>query len=121
MRILVVDDEPDVRMTTQTLLELYGHVVETAANGAEAIRLAAQQLPDAVLLDLSMPVMDGFTAARKLREIPNACAILIVAHSAYVHLPEWCDRALEAGADECLRKPLDYTALERLFSGRARL
>jgi CheY-like chemotaxis protein len=116
MRILVVDDEPDVRTTTKMLLELYGHAVETAANGAEAVRAAAARLPDAVLLDLNMPVMDGFTAARKLRKIAQNASLLIVAVSAYVSAREWCDRAIAAGADDCIGKPLEYSRLELLLN-----
>ena len=116
MRILVVDDEPDIRSTTQMLLEHYGHTVDTAANGAEAVQVAEKAKPDVVLLDLNMPVMDGFTAARKLRESSDAASMLIVAVSAYVRNREWCDRAVAAGADECMSKPLDYQRLEELLS-----
>ena len=118
MRILVVDDEPDIRTTMQVLLEMHGQVAQTAANGAEALQVAAELRPDAVLLDLAMPVMYGFTAARKLREIWAAAALLIVAVSAYVANREWCDRARAAGADACLGKPLDYPQLETLLRAR---
>src|SRR3982751_823737 len=111
MHILVVDDEPDIRDTTQMLLQHYGHSVETAANGAEALEIAAKRRPNVVLLDLNMPVMDGFAAARKLREMWNSTAVMIVVVSAYAGNREWCDRALAAGADECLPKPLDWQRL----------
>ena len=90
--------------------------METAANGAEAVRAAAARLPDAVLLDLNMPVMDGFTAARKLRKIAQNASLLIVAVSAYVSVREWCDRAIAAGADDCIGKPLEYSRLELLLN-----
>ena len=118
MRILVVDDEPDIRLSTKMLLELHGHVVDTAANGAEAIESAVASAPDVVLLDLVMPVMDGLTAARKLRELGKGTPLLIVAVSAYVSNREWCDRALSAGASACMDKPLDYPRLEALMSRR---
>ena len=116
MHILVVDDEPDIRATTQMLLECHGYTVTSAANGADAVEVAAKSPPDAVLLDLNMPVMDGFTAARRLREMPEGSTLLIVAVSAYVSNREWCDRALAAGVDECIAKPLDYSRLEALLS-----
>ena len=115
MRILLVDDESDIRILTSLLLKHRGHVVETASNGAEAVEMATRRPPDAVLLDLNMPVMDGFTAARKMRELASMQSVLIVAVSAYVGEKAWCDRALAAGVDECVPKPMDYNKLESLL------
>jgi CheY-like chemotaxis protein len=115
MHILVVDDEPDIRTTTQIMLEHYGHSVDTAANGAEALDVAAKRPPNVVLLDLNMPVMDGFTAARRLRSMWNSKTLMIVVVSAYAGNREWCDRALAAGADDCLTKPLDWQRFNTLM------
>ena len=75
MRILVVDDEPNIRTTMQVLLEMHGQVAQTAANGAEALQVAAELRPDAVLLDLAMPVMDGFTATEAARNLGRCCIV----------------------------------------------
>ena len=69
-RILVVDDEPDIRRLVAEALEVTGYDVHTAANGGEAVRTAGLYLPDLVLLDIMMPDMDGFTVYEKLREKP---------------------------------------------------
>ena len=118
MRILLVDDDPDIRLITGMLLEAHGHTVVTAADGAEGVEAAkAAPPPHVVLLDLNMPVMDGFTAARKMREMPSAWRALIIAVSAYLGDKAWCDRAVAAGVDECLAKPMDYQRLARLLEG----
>jgi len=69
-RILVVDDEPDIRRLVAEALEVTGYDVRTAANGEEAIRTASLYLPDLVLLDVMMPDMDGFTVYERLRAKP---------------------------------------------------
>ena len=120
MRILLVDDDPDIRLITGMLLEAHGHNVVTAADGAEGVEAAKSvPPPHVVLLDLNMPVMDGFTAARRMREMPSVSRALIIAVSAYLSDKAWCDRALAAGVDECLVKPLDYDRLARLLEGAA--
>lgn len=119
MRVLLVDDDADVRITTCMLLEWYGHIVDSACSGQAALALAAKYPPDVILLDLNMPVMDGFATARKLRQEASTASALIVAVSGYVRDKAWCDRALAAGVDECLAKPMDYEKLEvMLRAGR---
>jgi DNA-binding response OmpR family regulator len=66
-RILVVDDEPDIRALVQLNLELDGHQVITAANGAEALELIADEVPDVMLLDLMMPEVDGWTVLETIK------------------------------------------------------
>jgi DNA-binding response OmpR family regulator len=69
-RILVVDDEPDIRRLVAEALEVTGYDVQTAANGEEAIRAASLFIPDLVLLDIMMPDMDGFAVYERLRARP---------------------------------------------------
>jgi two-component system OmpR family response regulator len=69
-RILVVDDEPDIRRLVAEALEASGYDAHTAANGAEALREASLSLPDLVLLDIMMPGMDGFAVYERLRQKP---------------------------------------------------
>jgi CheY-like chemotaxis protein len=123
MRILVADDAEDIRVTMQVLLQLRGHTVSTAADGKQAVDIALEERPDAVLMDLQMPVMDGFAATRALRAIPEMRRMPIVAISAYVQDKTWCDLALAAGCSGCVAKPIDIDVLERtlgkLTAGRA--
>jgi len=112
MNILVVDDEVDQRILTQCLLEEWGYDVQTASNGKEALELARQRFPDVVLIDLNMPVMNGFEATRQLRLLPQMTNAHIIAVSAYLHNnQEWCDRASAAGCDKSLGKPVDLNVL----------
>ena len=119
MIVLVVEDGDDARESLRILLEMLGHTVRTASNGVEAIYTAAVQLPDVVLMDLGMPLMNGFVAAEAMRRNPSMRDCLLVAVSAYLGSQEWRDRALAAGFDECLSKPLDFEALERLLQRRS--
>ena len=79
-RILVVDDEPDIRRLVTEALEVSGYDVHTAANGREAVREASLCLPDLVLLDIMMPDADGFTVYEQLRDKPAElrCPILFL-------------------------------------------
>ena len=116
MRILVVDDAPDTRDTMKMLLEIQGHDVEVASNGKEAVECATDQRPDLVLMDLTMPIMDGLTATRQLRHRPETESTPIVALSAYLRDGVWRDKAFAAGCNECLSKPVDFGALDRVLS-----
>ena len=112
MIILVTDDVDDIRELMKLLLKSHGHDVDTAANGQEAVRAATQRVPDVVLMDLCMPVMDGFEATRALRLIPGTCRVPIIAVSAYVGDKEWCDKAIAAGCNACIGKPIDFETLD---------
>ena len=120
MRVLITDDEADIRLTMSALLEHFGYSVRTAQNGAEALRCAEQWVPDVVLMDLSMPVMDGFLAMRKLRKTLGHDAMLIVAYSAHLQDPMTRQLARAAGCDECLTKPVDADFLQELLSRHKR-
>jgi two-component system sensor histidine kinase/response regulator len=110
-----VDDAPDTRDTMKMLLEIQGHHVEVASNGKEAVECASDQLPDLVLMDLTMPVMDGLSATRQLRHLPKTETMPIVAVSAYLRDGAWRDRALAAGCNDCLSKPVDFGALDQVL------
>jgi DNA-binding NarL/FixJ family response regulator len=82
-RILLADDCAAIRRTVKSLLEREGHiVVAEASNGADAVHLAVELTPDVVILDLSMPILDGFSAAREIRRhLPTAGLILLSVHA----------------------------------------
>jgi len=110
MRILVVDDEPAVRLALERALRLEGYDVELAADGAEALHRLALGVPDAVVLDLLMPNVDGLEVCRRLREADDRTPVLMLTARDSVG-----DRVagLDAGADDYLVKPF---ALEELHA-----
>ena len=115
MRILVADDLGDTREVMRLLLELRGHEVIEAANGEEAVERAVQERPDFVLMDLNMPILDGFHATRRLREAQQTAEIPIVALSAHAADKRWRAKALECGCDGYYSKPLDFDDLDALL------
>jgi two-component system response regulator MprA len=110
MRILVVDDEPAVRESLERALRLEGYEIALAANGSEALATVAEQAPDALVLDLMMPRVDGLEVCRRLRSQRNRTPILVVTARDAVS-----DRVagLDAGADDYVVKPF---ALEELLA-----
>jgi len=102
--VLVVDDSVDARVLYSDYLEHCGFRVVTAANGEDAVRLAHEEWPAAIVMDLAMPKMDGWEAIRQLRADPITADIPIVAVSAYAFGRHPVD-ARQAGADMCLSKP----------------
>ena len=110
LRVLLVDDTPEVLRDLRQLLELTAgmDVVGEAANGAEALRLAAALAPDAVIMDLEMPGMDGYEATRLLKnEAPGPRVIILSVHAG----PEEQRRARAAGADCFVVKGASYEVL----------
>ncbi len=105
--ILVADDEPDIRNTVAAGLRAQGYTVHAAADGAEALRLAAIALPDYVILDLMMPVLDGLETCRRLRAWTEAPILVLSARSEETQKV----RALDLGADDYLTKPFGMDEL----------
>ena len=111
MRVLVVDDTEDTRELLRVMLETLGHDVIEASNGEEAVQATVGQKPELVLMDLAMPVVDGFEATRRLRSLSQFQALPIIAISAFCSNREWVDRALRVGCTDCLPKPIEWEAL----------
>ena len=114
-RILVADDNNDALESLATLLQLSGHEVYTAANGAVALESAEQHRPEVALLDIGMPKLDGYEVARRIRAQPWGAHITLVA------LTGWGQdsdrrRSQEAGFDSHLVKPLDLDKLTDLLA-----
>jgi len=112
--ILLVDDEEDILSVYKMKLEKVGFRVITAADGAQAVRLAAEQHPDLILMDMKMPVMDGITAQSKLKEDPATKDIKVVFLTAFSDPtnPEMDVRtAKEVGALDFIRKGIGLDEL----------
>ena len=103
--ILLVEDHEDNRNIYRTILEHYGFDVLVAGDGEEGVRMASEGSPDLVLLDIDIPVLDGFEVARQLKAAEATGKIPIVALTAHSR-PEDRERAAEAGFDGYLTKPV---------------
>jgi putative two-component system response regulator len=114
-KILVVDDDERNLRIIEAMLIPQGYDVLLTQNGYEALKMAKEQSPDVILLDIMMPQIDGFEVARQLKEIEDTRIIPIVMVTA---LREVEDRvkALEAGADDFLSKPVEKTELRARVS-----
>ena len=111
-RILVVDDNVDSAETMAEILKLWGHEVQTAHDGPGALEAARAHHPDAVLLDLGLPVMDGYETARRLRA--EGLGRLLVAVTGFGGAEDR-RRTAEAGFDTHLTKPVSPEALRRVL------
>ena len=110
MKILYVEDNEDnVYMLTQRLTRR-GHHVMVAGDGKRGIEMATAEQPDIILLDLSLPVLDGWEASRRLKRSPETESIPIIALSAHV-LDGEREKALAAGCDDFDTKPVDFRRL----------
>ena len=105
-RILLAEDNEDNRTIYRTILEHSGYTVVEAQDGEAAVRLAAQERPDLILLDISMPLLDGWEAARQIRELPDVPRVPIVALTAHA-LQQDRARAVAEGFDSYLAKPVE--------------
>ena len=117
-RVLVVEDSADARQSLQMLLELAGHVVETSEDGPSGLAKLDQFRPEVALIDLGLPGIDGYALARRARENPETRAIRLVAVTGYGQAEDR-QRALAAGFDLHVTKPVDVSMLEDLL-GRSR-
>ncbi len=113
-KILVVDDNSTNRQLIRLFLRDLGHVVDEAKNGFEAVEMASGTIYDLIFMDLSMPVMDGFEATRRIREASTGGEPMIVALIAHA-LAEHRERSLEAGMDAYLNKPVNRADLEGIL------
>lgn len=120
-RILIAEDNAVNRELLRELLETHGHIVTEACNGEEALRLLDDSRPDILLLDLGMPVLDGYQTIRRIREKPSLAGLPVLAVTAYAMQGDK-ERILSCGFDGYLSKPIDpkllYQELNRLLSAK---
>lgn len=113
--VLVVEDTEDNRQMMRRLLEFSGFRVVEAINGKEAVQIAANEQPELILMDLSLPLIDGLAATREIRTHLGLDAIPIIAVSAH-DTADFHTEALAAGCDAYVTKPINYTELEDLIN-----
>ena len=111
LSVLIVEDCADTAESLAELLDIYGYRIRVARTGEEALRLAAESPPDAVLLDIGLPGMDGCAVARSLGQLLG-CRPLLAAVTGYTHL---LAQAHAAGIEHYFVKPVDTTVLDNLL------
>jgi len=111
---LVVEDFEDSRFMMRRLLEMAGYNVLEASDGEQAVKIAVEARPVLILMDLSLPKLDGLAATRQIRKKKGLKAVPIVAVSAH-DSPESRTEALAAGCDEYVTKPIDFDHLTKLL------
>lgn len=109
-KVLIAEDNAVNRELLRELLEMRGHTVVEACDGGEALRMIEQTQPDLLLLDIGMPVLDGFAVARKIRENPRLAQLPVVAVTAYAMQGDR-EKILNSGFDGYLSKPVNSRSL----------
>ncbi len=112
---MVVEDFEDNRFMMRRLLEMSGYRVLEAINGEEAVEIARREHPSLILMDLSLPLLDGLAATRRIRQVEELSRIPIVAVSAHDTADFHAD-ALAAGCNDYVTKPIDFDQLEALLN-----
>jgi two-component system cell cycle response regulator DivK len=112
--IMVVEDFEDNRFMMRRLLEMSGYRVVEAVNGEQAVEIATKERPHLILMDLSLPILDGLAATRRIRQNAELRRVPIVAVSAHDTSDFHAD-ALAAGCNDYVTKPIDFEQLEALL------
>ena len=112
-KILIVEDHTDIRKMKAIYLKMFKYEVIEAADGYEAVEKALKHKPDAILMDLAMPVLDGVDSARAMRQSEELADTPIVCITAYMDFYD--QRAKDAGCNAVLQKPIDFGQLDSLL------
>jgi CheY-like chemotaxis protein len=115
LRILVVDDSRDAAESLAMLLNLNGHSVDIANDGLVALKSAEESRPDLIFMDIGMPKLNGYDAARRIREAPWGTGITLVAISGWGQDSDR-EKSRAAGFDAHLVKPVEFSALDQILS-----
>jgi two-component system, cell cycle response regulator DivK len=115
-RILVIEDQEDLRGILRDLLTRSGYVVIEAADGATGVASAKSDRPDIILMDIQVPVIDGYEATRRIKDDPNLTEIPVVAVSSFAMKGDE-EKARAAGCDHYVTKPYSPMHLLRMIRG----
>jgi CheY-like chemotaxis protein len=110
-KVLIVEDNEHLREILSSVLQSAGYVVEAAATGEQAIEKAISGEPNLILLDLDLPDITGFEAAREIRKNPSTAHIPMIACSALIGW-EWREKAFEVGVVDYLEKPISFAVIK---------
>ena len=114
LTVLLVEDTEDNRFMMRRLLEMSGYRVVEAMNGEEAVKRAKADSPHLILMDLSLPIIDGLAATRLIRRLPQCESTPIIAVSAH-DTSDFQSEAIDAGCNTYVTKPIDFNELEELI------
>lgn len=114
--VLIVEDADDARLFMRLALEQFGYIVFEAEDGEKALAVAERVRPDIILMDLSLPIMDGITATQKIRETDGMNAVTVIAVTAHQGT-DFREGAKDAGFDAYVTKPIDIDSLDELMRG----
>lgn len=109
-KILLVEDNEMNRDMLSRRLERKGYQISIAVDGAQGVTMAQSEMPDLILMDMSLPIMDGWEATRRLKAAPETKAIPVIALTAHAMAGDR-DRTIEAGCDDYDTKPIDLPRL----------
>jgi len=115
-RILIVEDQEDLRAILRDYLAASGYIVIESVNGADSVTKAASERPDLVLMDIQLPVLDGYDATRQIKALPGFAAIPIIAVSSFAMKGDE-EKARGAGCDDYVTKPYGPVQLMRIIRG----
>lgn len=115
LTIMVVEDFEDNRFMMRRLLEMSGYRVVEAEDGEAAVECAGREQPDLILMDLSLPLLDGLAATRRIRQNKELRNVPVVAVSAH-DTADFHAEALAAGCNEYVTKPIDFDQLEEVLN-----
>jgi CheY-like chemotaxis protein len=118
-RVLLIEDDTDARQMLRLMLEIAGHTVYDAADGARGLELLEAEHPDIAIIDIGLPGLNGYEVARRIRAVPNGRAVVLVALTGYGR-PSDYQHSTDAGFDHHLVKPVDPDGLAQLLQKGAR-
>lgn len=114
MRVFIVDDNEDSAILMAEALEARGHVTATSFDAATALKFVSRFSPDVILLDIGLPIVNGYELAQKLRQMPELGSARLFAVTGYSQ-ESYRKRAMECGFDQHLTKPIELEALDSLI------
>lgn len=115
VRVLIVEDTTDTRALLKAVFEAEGYEVLEATDGIEAVEVALAELPDAIIMDMSLPRIDGNTAVKIIRREPALRETPVIACTAH-NKWEWRGKSIVAGCDAFITKPIDFEQLRSVLS-----
>ncbi len=109
-QILYIEDNPDNRTLIRRVLQADGYTVREAIDGPTGLKMAAEQLPDLVLMDINLPEIDGYEVTARLKQLPGMSSVPVIAVTANVMKGDR-EKTLAAGCDGYIQKPIDIDTI----------